>query len=99
MRAFYYRNDYKPPVLHLETLEDRDFFIAWQCVEAFETAGVPFVALSKMGEHEIEVYVCGDIDDVEVEQIITEAKSLDELADCEFFVNFSVMEWNSNYTN
>ena len=85
------RKRYTPPVLHLETLEGNDFFIAWQCVEAFEVAGVPFVALIKTREHEIEVYVVGDIDDAEVEQIVDEARSIGDLSDCDFFVTYSVL--------
>ena len=86
------RKRYIPPVLHLENIEGNDFFIAWQFVETFEAAGVPFVALTRMSENEIEVYVVGNIDDEEIDQIIDESRTIEGLEDCVFFVNFSVLD-------
>ena len=77
--AHYFKNDFLAPVLHLEFLADEELFVAWQILNSFDIAEVPFCALVKKRKDLLQLNVFNSVPDDEIETILNELANIEEL--------------------
>ena len=75
----FFEKNFLAPVLHLEFLKNEELYIAWQILNSFDIAEVPFVAITRERADLLLVNVFNSVSDGEVETILEELAEIEEL--------------------
>lgn len=81
---FFGKKDFLAPVLHLEFLKNAELYIAWQILNSFDIAEVPFVAITRERADLLQLNVFNAVPDAEVESILDELAEIEELNGYQF---------------
>ena len=76
---FFSKKDYLAPVLHLEFLKNEELYIAWQVLDSFDIAEVPFCAITRERADLLQLNIFNAVPDEEVEAILDELANIEAL--------------------
>ena len=75
----FFEKDFLAPVLHLEFLKNEELYIAWQVLNSFDVAEVPFCAITRERKDLLQLNIFNAVPDEEVEAILDELANIEEL--------------------